>query len=107
MLERKWFNFERQSTDRIEYKYILRNARLLQEYLGCYEDDVNDVVGPQVLPPYVKGAGPAAAIYTIGPYLTPMLHRLRNGHETVKEEGQETEKIMFTSIFGLQLCLFN
>ena len=41
----------------------------------------------------------------IGPFLTLVFHLLRNFHEIEKKKkkkGQEIEKEMFTSIFGLE-----
>ena len=86
----------------IALNIFLRNVRLLLEYLGCHADDIRDVRCPQVVSPYVKGAGPAAAFCLIGAYLIPKLDRLHNGDEIEKVNGKEIEKVIFMSIFGSQ-----
>ena len=86
----------------IALNIFLRNVRLLLEYLGCHADDIRDVRGPQVVSPYVKGAGPAAAFCLIGAYLIPKLDRLHNGDEIEKVNGGSVEKVIFKSIFGSQ-----
>jgi hypothetical protein len=87
----------------IALNIFLRNVRLLLEYLGCHADDIRDVRCPQVVSPYVKGAGSAAAFFLIGAYLIPKLDRLHNGDEIEKVNGKgSVEKVIFKSIFGSQ-----
>ena len=76
---------------------------MLLEYLGCHAEDIRDVGGPQVVSPYVKGAGPAAAFCLIDAYFIPKLDRLHNGDEIEKVNGKgSVEKVIFKSILGSQ-----
>jgi len=77
-------------------KIFSRNARLLLDFLGFHEDDLRDILRPDVEPSsYIKGAGSAGAFFIAGPFAVRASERLQHGQVLGPGEPPQT----FTSVF--------